>query len=222
LFGRKVKTLRESGRVPANVYGRKIDSLAVSVRLNDFRDVYEEVGETGLLELTIDGDVRTVLIGDVQVHPVSEEIIHVDFKQVDLKEKVTAQVPVEVVGESLVEKQGAGTLIQLLNELEVEALPADLPEKFEVDATSLTEVNQAVVVGDLKVKRGVEIKAQKDEIVVKVEELRREEEPEQVVTEGDEEETPEGEEAAEGKQKGEAGAMEDEKQTEQKEESSEA
>jgi len=210
LFGRKVKTLRESGRVPANVYGRKIDSLAVSVRLNDFRDVYEEVGETGLLELTIDGDVRTVLIGDVQVHPVSEEIIHVDFKQVDLKEKVTAQVPVEVVGESLVEKQGAGTLIH------------DLPEKFEVDATSLTEVNQAVVVGDLKVKRGVEIKAQKDEIVVKVEELRREEEPEQVVAEGEEEETPEGEEAAEGKQKGEAGAMEDEKQTEQKEESSEA
>ncbi len=150
--------------------------MAVEVKAGDFEKAFEEVGETGLLELTLGKDVRPVLISNVQIHPVSDEILHVDFKQVDLKEKVTATVPVEFIGESPAEKQGLGTLVRMVDELEVEALPTDLPEKFEALVANLTEVGATLAVSDLKVPRVVEIKAKSDLILAKVEAPQKEEE----------------------------------------------
>lgn len=176
--GRKVKNLRKEGILPGNVYGKKVKSESLQVNLKDFEKVYKEVGETGLIRLEIEKEKepRPVLIHSVQMHPVTDESIHVDFLQVDLKEKVTAEVPVELIGESPAEKQGLGTVVLMFNEIEVEALPADLPEKFEVDKATLTEVDQTILVKDLKVdKNKVEIKAGGDEIVVKVEPPQKEE-----------------------------------------------
>jgi len=103
--------------------------------------------------------------------------LHVDFLQVDLKVKVTAKVPVEVSGESPAEKQALGTVVQYLNEVEVEALPADLLEKFEVDTSELAEVDQAIYVKDLKYdKSKIEVKTDGEEIIVKVEPPQKEEE----------------------------------------------
>ena len=176
VLGRKIKNLRKEGVLPGNLYGKKVKSESVQVTLKDFEKVYKEVGETGLLTLQIGKSEKPVLIHNVQTHPVTDEPIHVDFLQVDLKEKVTAEVPVELTGESPAEKQGLGTVVLMIDEIEVEALPGDLPEKFEIDKGTLTEVDQVVKVGDLKVdKSKVEVNVGEEEIVVKVEPPQKEE-----------------------------------------------
>jgi large subunit ribosomal protein L25 len=177
--GRKVKNLRKEGILPGNVYGKKIKSQAVQVGLKDFEKIYKEVGETGLLMLGIGDEEKPVLIHNLQLNPVSDAPIHVDFLQVDLKEKVEADIPVELAGESPAEKQAIGTVVQYINEIKVEALPTDLPEKFEVDVSSLSEVDQAITVKDLNYdKSKVEVEATPGEIVVKVEPPQKEEIPE--------------------------------------------
>lgn len=174
--GRKVKNLRKEGVLPGNIYGKKVKSVSVQVVLKDFEKVYKEVGETGLVELELGKEKKPVLIHNLQLNPVTDAPVHVDFLQVDLKEKVSAEVPVELTGESPAEKQALGTVVLMLNEIEVEALPADLPEKFEIDRGALTEVDQVVKVSDLKVDRSkVEIKMGEEEIVVKVEPPQKEE-----------------------------------------------
>jgi large subunit ribosomal protein L25 len=176
LSGRKVKNVRKQGFLPGNVYGKKIKSQAVQVDRKEFELVYKEVGETGLVTLQLDKEELPVLVSNVQKHPISDEIIHIDFRQVDLKAKVTAEVPVEVIGESPAEKQGVGTVVQYLKEVQIEALPADLLEKFEVDTSTLSEVDQAIYVKDLKIDASkIEIKTNGDEIVVKVEPPQKEE-----------------------------------------------
>jgi large subunit ribosomal protein L25 len=176
IFGRKVKSLRREGILPANIYGRKVKSLAIQVPLIEFEKVYQRVGETGLVEVNIGKTKRPVLIHNVQVDPVTDAPVHVDFLQVDLKEKVTAAVPIEVRGESPTEKQGLGTVVQYIDEIEVEALPTDLPEKFELDLSSLVEVDQTIQVKDLKIDKKVEIKAEPEQILVKIEPPRKVEE----------------------------------------------
>lgn len=178
LVGRKVKRLRLEGILPANVSGKKVKSLGVQVNLKEFEAVYKEAGETGLVSLEIEKEkeARPVLIHNLQLNPKSDLPVHVDFLQVDLKEKVTASVPVELIGESQVAKQGIGTVVQQINEVEVEALPTDLPEKFEVSIESLIEVDQAIYVKDLKYdKAKVEIKADLEAIIAKVEPPQKEE-----------------------------------------------
>ena len=179
--GRKVKTLRKEGLIPANIYGKKIKSQAVQVKALDFKKAYKEAGETGLISLKVQaekgkGEDRAVLVSGVQFNPLTDAVVHVDFRQVDLKEKVTAAVPVELMGESPAQKGGIGTVVQYIDEIEVEALPTDLPEKFEIDASGLAEVDQAVFVSDLKYNKAkVEVKNDPKEIIVKVEPPQKEE-----------------------------------------------
>jgi large subunit ribosomal protein L25 len=183
LSGRKVKRIRLQGLLPGNIYGKGVKSKSVQVNKKEFETLYKDVGETGLVTLQIDKEDLPVLVNNVQKHPITDEPIHIDFRQVDLKTKVTAEVPVEVVGESPAEKQGIGTVVQYLNEVEIEALPTDLLEKFEVDASYLTEVDQAIYVKDLKIdKSKIEIKTSGEEIVVKVEPPQKEEVVEVPVT----------------------------------------
>lgn len=154
--------------MPANIYGKKIKSLAVQVKADEFHKVFSEAGETGLIELKVGEKAHPVLVNNVQLDPVSDLPLHIDFLEVDLKEKVTATVPIELVGESPAEKEG-GVVVQQMHEVEVEALPADLPEKIEVDASNLVEIDQAIKAGELKVDRSkVEIKEDPERIVVSV------------------------------------------------------
>lgn len=190
ITGRKVKDLRREGVLPGNIYGKKVKSQAVQTALTDLEKVYAEVGETGLVELKVDGKTKPVLIHNLQKDPVTDSPIHVDFLQVDLKEKVSAKVAVELSGESPAEKQGLGTVVLYVNEVEVEALPGDLPEKFMVDVSNLAEVDQAIYIKDLGFdKKKIGVKAEPETIVVKVEPPQKEEEvvpppTEAVVAEG--------------------------------------
>lgn len=172
--GRKVEALRREGIVPANVFGKKIKSFVIQASLKDFEEVLKRAGETGIVELSIENGKKpegaSVLISNVQKDPVTDAPIHVDFRQVDLKEKIEAQVPIEFSGESPAEKTGIGTVVHYVNEVSVEALPTDLPEKFEVDISTLIEVDQSVLVKDLKYdKTKVSVKDDSEKIVAKVE-----------------------------------------------------
>lgn len=168
VFGRKVKKLRRAGVLPANIYGRKLKSQAVQVKIDEFQKVFRETGETGLVELKVNGEMYPVLVHNVQLDPVGDFPLHADFLKVDLKEKVGATVPIELVGESPAEKEG-GVVVQQMHEIEVEALPADLLEKIGVDISGLTEIDQAVKVRELKVdKTKIEIKEDPERIVVSI------------------------------------------------------
>ena len=171
LFGRKVSSLRKKGLIPANIFGKDVESRAVAVKEKEFTEIFKKAGETQIIDL----DGKSVLVSNMQVDPISGLVIHVDFRQVDLKEKIEAKVPVELEGESPAEKQNLGTVVQQIHEIEVEALPADLPEKIVVDATQLVEVDQAIYVKDLKVDKNVSIKTDMESIVVKVEPPTKEE-----------------------------------------------
>ncbi len=177
ILGRKVKTLRSKGILPGNVYGKKIKSFSIELSSKEFSKIFDKVGETGLIELQINSRKTPVLVTNVHLDPVSEQFLHVDFRQVDLKEKVTATVPLELVGESGAQKSGLGTVVQQLSEVEVEALPVDLPERFDVDISSLSEVDQAILIKELNYDRSkVEVKEDPEQIIVKVEPPQKEEE----------------------------------------------
>lgn len=175
--GRKVKKLRRDGMLPANIYGKKVESVSVQVSLQDFNEVYSEVGETGLVNLKLNGETRPTLIHHVQLDPVTDLPLHTDFLQVDLHEKVRATVPIEFTGESPLEKSGEGIVVPQMREIEVEALPMDLPEKIVVDISGLGAVGDGVKVADLNVDRSkVTLKEEDPErIVVNVEEPAKEE-----------------------------------------------
>lgn len=153
LIGRKVKKLRKDGILPANIFGKKIASLAVQVDRKAFGKVYKETGETGIVELAIgdENKKRPVLITNVTRHPLSGLLLHADFHQVDLSEKVTARVRLAVQGEAPAVIQKVGALLTPVDEVEVSALPMDLPEHIMVDVTTLAELDQEIKVKDLKV-----------------------------------------------------------------------
>lgn len=173
IFGRKVRTLRSKGLIPANIFGKNITSEAIVVNASEFEQVFKNAGETQIIDLS----GKPVLVSDISYDPVTEAYLHIDFRQVDLKEKIEAKVPVETEGESPAEKQNLGTVVQQIDELEVEALPTDLPEKIMVDISGLSEVDQAIYVKDLKVAGDVTVLTDAESIVVKVEPPQKEEEP---------------------------------------------
>lgn len=168
LLGRKVKKLRKDGQLPATVYGKGVKSVSIAITTNAFAKVYQEAGETGLIELHVDRDVRPVLIHTVQIDPVTSALLHVEFHQVDLKEKVHANVSVELVGEAPAVAQKLGVLLTVLDEIEVEALPTELPEKIIIDVTKLAEVDSEVKVNDIPFPSGVTVLTDPGLTVVKV------------------------------------------------------
>ena len=179
LTGRKVKKLRREGVLPGNIYGKDVKSLAVQVPAKDFKAAFDQAGETGIIELKVDKETkaRPALIHNVHLHPVTDELLHVDFHQVDLTKKVTVDIPIELTGEAPGVNKG-GVLVQVLDEIEVEALPTDLPDKFVLDVSTLEEIGQGLTLKDIKVDAAkVKLVTENpEEIVVQIEEPAKEEE----------------------------------------------
>lgn len=182
ILGKKVKQLRRDGIIPANVYGKNIKSQAVQVKADEFLKIHDEVGETGLVDLTIGEEVIPVLIQHVNTD-FRHQILHADFYQVNLKEKVKAAVPLEVIGEPKAVTDKAGLLMNILSEVEVEALPEELPERIEVNVEHLTNVDDQITVAELKVPAGVEILTDKEQVVSKIGELVTKEAQEEAAAE---------------------------------------
>lgn len=192
IVGKKVKKLRKEGLLPANMFGKGIKSQSLQLSLKDFQTVYGKAHETGLVDLEIGKEVHPILIQNVQIHPITHTPIHADFFKVNLKEKVRAAIPVVPVGEPKAVAERIGVLLQPLSEVEVEALPADLPEHLEVNIESLAAIGDSLSISDIKAPSGVEILGEPTEMIFRVDELVSEEAEELA-----EEEAQEAEEAAE-------------------------
>ncbi len=171
IAGKQVKKLRREGILPANVYGKDIKSQSVQLPLKTFKEMFKKVHETGLVDIEFDGESLPVLIHNVQFNPRTQEPLHADFYKVNLKEKITAKVPIVAVGEPQAVADKIGLLLQPMGELEVEALPTDLPEKIEVNVESLKDVDQAILVSDLKMDEGVTVISDGGQTVFKIGEL---------------------------------------------------
>lgn len=184
VLGKKVKKLRREGIFPANVYGKELSSVALQMPIKDFIEVYKHVGETGLIDLMVDGEKRPVLVKSVQFEFRQHSPVHADFYQVNLKEKVKAMVPLLLVGEPKAVTENLGTLLQTLNEVEVEALPEALPENIEVNIEHLAEVDDQIMISEFKVPEGVTILTDETQVVVKIAAIVIEAEPEPVIEEG--------------------------------------
>ncbi|MDD2224713.1 MAG: 50S ribosomal protein L25 [Candidatus Shapirobacteria bacterium] len=175
VLGRKVKKIRKEGLLPATVYGRNFEPISVQFKAMELERLFNEVGESGLVELLIDTQKIPVLFRNPQYSPVESDLVHIDCYKVNLKEKITATVPIEFIGESQAVKEG-NNLVEVSNDVEIEALPADLPESITVDITVLNTVDDMITVGDIKLGEKMEMVTQLDQVIVKVEKPRVEEE----------------------------------------------
>lgn len=183
VLGKKLKKLRREGIFPANIYGKGIKSEAVQLPYKDFEAAYKEAGSTGLIDVELDSQARPVLIHNVQYDHLTRLPLHADFYQVNLKEKITTMVPLVIVGEPKAVTDKIGILLQPLSEVEVEALPEDLPENIEVNVENLAAVDEQITVADLKSHDSVTILTDPNQIAVKIGELVTKEAQEQAAAE---------------------------------------
>lgn len=176
ILGSKVKALRNSGFIPAVLYGKGQEVLNLQVPVKDFSKVLKEAGESTLVYVHVGKDTYPTIIHDVAKDPVKDNIIHADFYKVSLTEKIKTKVPVVFVGESPAVKDLAGIFVRNLNELEVEAFPQNLPHEISVNISSLKNFGDHVLVKDLNLGSDVKIEADADTILATVQEPKSQEE----------------------------------------------
>lgn len=175
-FGKKLNALRKTGKVPAVIYGKHLKApVSVLLDKNAFLKAYKAGGTSTAITLTGEKLKELVLVADVQLDPVGDFVMHVDFHAVRSDEKVTAEVPVVLTGTSLVEKNAEGRVQIILATIEVEAFPQDLPHNVEVDISNLAHVHDVVFVKELKFSDKVEVLTDAEQAVVTVMALSEEE-----------------------------------------------
>jgi large subunit ribosomal protein L25 len=196
-MGKKAQQVRNSGKVPGVIYGRGDTNQSVAVDALVFAKAYQKAGQSGLIELSV-GEAKpvNVLIQDVQTNHLGRPL-HVDFYQVKMDETIRTEVPLKLVGDAPGAFNLGGSLVQVLEEVEVEALPANLPSAIEVDVSGLEELESSLSVADLKTPDKVTILTDTHELVCRVESPRSEEEMAELDAEMGEEVKPEDADAAE-------------------------
>jgi large subunit ribosomal protein L25 len=180
VLGKKVKQLRRAGTIPVHMYGPGTDSRPLQCEQRDLLLALASAGGNTPIIVTVqgEGDEQLTFAREIQWHPLRGDLLHVDFLAVQATQRVTAQVPITVVGESPGAREAGGTAIQQLRELAVEALPLDLPHEVEVDLAQLTDPNGVIRAGDVALAEGVTMLADPDEVVVRIEVAALLEEPE--------------------------------------------
>lgn len=170
--------VRSTGSIPGVFYGPKVTSTPISVNGGEFMKIWKQAGESSVITLTGVDEDHDALIHDISKDPVSDVVTHVDFYVIEKGKKVEVAIPLEFVGESVAVKTLGGSLIKVIHELEIEALPKDLPHSIEVDISSLIDFEAQIKVSDLKLPAGVEAKIDADEVVALVSAPREEKEEE--------------------------------------------
>lgn len=172
------RKLRADGRIPANIYGHGIDSIAVAASAHEFDALTSKISvENTLVELELEGKSRQVLIREIQRHPYKSQVLHVDFFAIRADEKIRVSVPVRVTGTASGVKNAGGVLQQALHEVEIEVLPSEIPEAFEIDVSAL-EIGDSLHVADLDTM-GFETSEASERTIVTVQPPRVLEEPEE-------------------------------------------
>lgn len=168
--GKKVKALRREGLIPAHLYGRDTDSLALQAPSSEITHLIKTAGRNAIIDLKIsgEGEARPVVLRGVQQHPTTDELLHVDFYQISLTETLQADVPLHIVGEAPAVSVYSGVLLHSMDTLSIEALPTDIPPSIEVDISTLEELEDAIFVRDLNVPPQLTVLDAPDQLVVKV------------------------------------------------------
>ncbi len=156
-FGKQVKVLRREGLIPAELYGHGLPNTHLTVPAKDFGKAFKEAGTNTVITLVVDKEKKPALIYDVVHNALTGEVAHVDFYQVRMDEKIKAKVPLAFVGESAAVKEKGAILNKSMSEIEVEALPRDLPHSFVVNLSLLDDIGKSVYVRDLATPKGVEL-----------------------------------------------------------------
>jgi len=170
VIGKQVKQMRRTGAIPAVLYGSSVDKpIVLKIEEKALKQVVAKAGRNRLIKLTVDSNTpRLVLARAVQREPISGQILHVDFLQVSMTEKITTDAPLVLVGTSPAVTRGDGLLIHGINTVQIRVLPGDLIPSIEVDVTGLENLNQSLFVKDLKVSDKLEILTSADEMVAKI------------------------------------------------------
>ncbi|EKD47246.1 MAG: hypothetical protein ACD_66C00152G0005 [uncultured bacterium] len=176
LKGRKTEHLRAENLVPAVMYGFETEPANVQLNRGDFGRAYQKAGESTVVELDIDGTKNLVLIQEVQYNPITDDVTHVDFRRINMNEKIEAMISIKLTGISPAVKDLGGTLVHSLEEVEVLALPAALVREFIMDISSLATFNDVLRVSDIIVPEGIEILTDKEDTIASIQEPVSEEE----------------------------------------------
>ena len=169
-MGKKTSALKNDGRIPAAVYGHKVKNILLDVDYKEFQKVLREAGGNSLIDLSVEGEKekRIVLVHDLQKDPISDKFIHIDFFETSAKEEVEVKVPLVFEGISLAVKDLGGTLVKNISELEIKAIPQNLPHEIKVNIESLKTFEDRILVKDLILPKDVKVSVKPDEIVVSV------------------------------------------------------
>jgi large subunit ribosomal protein L25 len=159
---------RTSGKIPAVFYGPKAVSTPITINESDFMKAWKVAGESTVITLTGVDEDHDALIHDITKDPVTEKVTHVDFYIIEKGKKVSVAVPLEFVGEAPAAKTLGGTLIKVMHEIEIEALPKDLPHSIEVDVSVIATFDIQIKVQDIKLPVGVVSMVDGDEVVALV------------------------------------------------------
>lgn len=170
LTGKRVRTLRRKGITPVNLFGHNIEPMTLQCDTLQLKNAMARTGTTGLLNLMVDKakKPRSVMFREVQMAPVTRELLHVDFYQVTMDEKLRVEVPIVTVGDAPALKMKENFLAHELNSLFIECLPGQIPNRIEVDLSSLTEAGQGVHVKDINLGEGITIINSPEQAIVKI------------------------------------------------------
>lgn len=175
VFGKKLKLARKEGKLPAVLYGRGKETTSLFVDLKEFKKIWKEAGETTIIRVQPTYDVYVdVIIQDVSVDPVKNGPIHVDFYAVEMDKPIEAAIPLVFEGTAAAEKELGGILVKVMYEVEVEALPGNLPHELKVDISRLKAFGDQITVKDIELPVAVKILTKEDEVVVLIEEPKEE------------------------------------------------
>lgn len=162
-----LEEIRKNGFLPAVFYGMG-NSSSIIIPTVEFKKVWKKAGETSAVQIDVEGKIYDVLIQEVQVHPVTDEPIHVDFLVIDMNKTTIVEIPLEFMGISEAVKSGAGTLVKVLHEVSIEALPKDLPKNIEVDISKLITIDDQILASDLILPKGVKMLTKESEVVASI------------------------------------------------------
>jgi len=176
VLGKQVKQLRADGLVPGVLYGHSFDSQSLQFDTKTLNRLISRVSGSQLITVQIEGqdEPEWALLRDVQRDVITRELLHVDFYRVQMGERLTAEIPLVIVGESPIVAENEGLMLQGISSVEVECLPSALVEAFEVDVSVLTELDQSLCVRDLAVPAEIDVLSDLDEMIVRIVRLAEE------------------------------------------------
>lgn len=163
-----IRQLRASGKIPAIVYGKTVQHTPIHVEEKDFIQMVRKHGSNAVVKLMWGEANSTVMVGEVQIDPIKNEIIHIDFNQVNMNRKIKAEIPIEWINEK--ESQGikeGGVLQKQYRTIEVQCLPGNIPDSFSVDLSPLG-IGDSITIGDMAIEEGVEIQLPDDSVLVSI------------------------------------------------------